>query len=210
MPYYAIRIPEIKTTFSPTEHCASASLTYMFLSSCISDCDYDNNKKNFMITHKSNFIHIKYLRGSFSEDFIWGAIRNPYDLVCAYAFGSKPPNQISLNWCKKVLGKKDPSKRGWIPPMHKVYNAELDYIVRFENLTADFENLRKMRGWSQPRRFHIHRNNHRKGTDWRLYYSDPESVKLVNQHFEKDFEIFGYKKYTFDEIVEWRKENKNG
>lgn len=65
----------------------------------------------------------------------------------------------------------------------------VDYIGRYENLTADFETACQRIGIRTPKLPHKRRATDRR--DCRAYYTD-RTAQLIADHFRPDIEMFGY------------------
>jgi hypothetical protein len=64
----------------------------------------------------------------------------------------------------------------------------VDYIIRFESLQQDFDEVCKMIGKPRRRLSHVNQGNRTHYSD----YFDEESRRVFRQHFDRDIELFGY------------------
>lgn len=72
--------------------------------------------------------------------------------------------------------------------------VDLDNIIKFEKLEEDFERILKKIGVKEM----IHNKDKVKNSRPHGYYKEyynQESLNTINKIYEKDFELFGYKKY---------------
>ena len=77
----------------------------------------------------------------------------------------------------------------YIPP--KILKIKT-HILYFENLTEDFNNL--MNKYNLPLKLNMKLNTSKK--NFSINDFSDETIKLINQVYDKDFKIFGYKKFV--------------
>lgn len=193
---YIIRIPEENIIFIPIQRCASTSLTRSFLNAL----GYGKPKPGSGINTKNisnNYdCFTNAVKEKFPNDFIWGFVRNPYDLVCSHAFGAKNPTRIiELKWIETII--KSGRIKNW--RQHKIINPKIiDYLGHFENLSRDFNTLCELKNWNYKGVKEIHINNHRRKienpSNWKQFYNDRKVIDLINEYLNEDFKQFGYKK----------------
>lgn len=77
-------------------------------------------------------------------------------------------------------------------------NILVDTVLRFESLSSDWEkftvsyNSKKSNIFKIPKSIHELNKNTEKDKDYMSYY-DKTSIKMVNEMYKKDFEMFNYK-----------------
>ncbi len=71
-------------------------------------------------------------------------------------------------------------------------NILTDYIIRFENLNEDWDNMFKDLGMETPVLPYGNKFNKTEHKHYSEYYDD-ETIELVHKLFKKDFDSFGYK-----------------
>tara|TARA_Y100000593_G_scaffold24469_1_gene48799 strand:- start:579 stop:1370 length:792 start_codon:yes stop_codon:yes gene_type:complete len=72
---------------------------------------------------------------------------------------------------------------------NKNQNIETDYILRFEHLNEDWDNMFEDLGYEPPE---LPKRNGSKHTHYSEYYDD-ELIRFVQKLFKKDIDCFGYK-----------------
>ena len=74
-------------------------------------------------------------------------------------------------------------------------NMVIDYIIKFENLEEDLAKVLKNIGVDKIIHNKEKVKNKRQYDYYKKYY-DQNSLEIINKLYEKDFELFGYKKYN--------------
>ena len=133
--------------------------------------------------------------------FIFGVARNPYDRVLSdyswYNRGCKSlytflllVNGTLRKHTDKALMKFERNHSNHFLPQYKYFESDkysMNVILRFENLEEEF-NRHVDKNISLG---HHQRSKHR---PWREVFSGkPKCIKLVNDIYRKDFELFNYK-----------------
>lgn len=164
---------------------------------------------------KRSHIDLKYFEAHnprlFNEYFKFAFVRNPYSRLVSSFFYTVQAKDHNLNWVNKDL-KNDRDFPRFLSalnqsafrqkvlthpnfrPQHKFVtnlngNVALDYTGRFENIGSDFEFL-------SDKLSIVHKLAHRNKSDHESpeNYFNPDSLKLINDMYAIDFEIFGYSK----------------
>lgn len=132
--------------------------------------------------------------------FIFGVSRNPYDRALSdYSWKSRGCESLEefLLLVKDTLHthtdeelmKFDENRSTTFLPQHKFFESEkynMDVILKFENLEEDFSKY-------IDNNISLGRYNQSKHRPWSEVFSNkPECIKLVNEIYKKDFEMFGY------------------
>ena len=130
-------------------------------------------------------------------------IRNPWDRVVSLYHYRVKTNQNNLkemdisfkDWCNEVYVNRnhfyyDKPKMFqpqicWIVDYDEVVNV--DYILRFESLEKDFQNLAKEMGLEVKLK-HLNSTNR---DHYRRYY-DEETKELISNWYKNDVNVFGY------------------
>jgi hypothetical protein len=71
-------------------------------------------------------------------------------------------------------------------------NKIVDHVGRFENLSADFEQICSDLGIDAKL---PHKNASKRKKDWRAYYTD-ETYDLIRRAYDRDIMAFGYAETT--------------
>jgi hypothetical protein len=117
-------------------------------------------------------------------------VRNPWDRMVSYYF---TPTQTPETWDRKKF-RKIISKAVSIADYLRLDNSEgdpfanVDYIMRFENLTEDFRTVCRTLAISPPT---LPRYNRSSREHYSKYYDD-ELCELVRTRFAAEIEQFGY------------------
>lgn len=132
-------------------------------------------------------------------DVIWKkytkftVIRNPWDrLVSMWATGwwhesSNMANDVSFgSFIRKV--KPHPHELYDSLFYHEIIDDELDYILRFENLSTDFNNMLNVLDMPSIKLPHKENREHEHYT---TFYND-DLIDLVSDLYNKDIELFNY------------------
>ena len=81
-------------------------------------------------------------------------------------------------------------------PQHDILFYEdgtmgVDFVMRFENLQADFDTVCHLIG--KPKMILPHVTSTEGRLPYHRYFdNEPEARHLLEEHFKKDFELFGY------------------
>jgi len=128
----------------------------------------------------------------FGNLYKFTCVRNPWDRMVSYYF---TPTQSQETWNRKKF-------RGIISKAVSVADylrlsddehdpfANVDYIMRFENLTDDFRTVCDVLGISSAMLPHYNRSN--RDNHYSTYYDD-ELRELVRTRFAAEIQRFGYR-----------------
>lgn len=164
--------------------------------------------------------HMTYLDVLSSNDpeliesyYSFAVCRNPYDrFVSAYEFlkqGEWELDNLSFEELVRHLHKQGPffytNYDVFFWPQHRFVTIKkivlVDDIIRFENMDAEWPAIQAKIMEKVPARFaalptdlNVENPSHnRMGKKWQEYYT-PELKEMVYEMYERDFEIFEYKK----------------
>ena len=163
---------------------------------------FEVSNTNYMLSkHATLSKYKKYLGGSFYSYFKFGVIRNPWDMMISMYFS---PHSGRSEWNRNEfinLLMKTRSLSYYFYPndilnrimlryrIHKKNALSfLDYVIRFENLQDDFNNVCDL--LSIPRTQLSIRNKSTR-QHYSKYY-DEELVSLVSMHFHQAIELGSY------------------
>lgn len=140
----------------------------------------------------------------YDELFKFTVVRNPFDLqVSSYYHMQKEKAWAmeGIDSFDQFIRRKFDPERGPIEPfdissqLMSDYVVDLhgvqivDFIAKYENLQRDFETICRHIGVPAPQLPHLRRAESRNG--YREYYT-PELRGIVERHYAKDLELFGY------------------
>lgn len=132
-------------------------------------------------------IKAKYMPGK----FLFAVVRNPYDRAVALWEFKKFDLSFS-EWAKTRLENTDwwyydtPHQFRFADPMHTFLNAPVKHVLRFENLSEEFNNMCVAEGeqnnlkWDEAVQ------------DYKQYY-DEETRKIVGTKYREDLTKYNYK-----------------
>ncbi len=72
-------------------------------------------------------------------------------------------------------------------------NLLVDFVGRFENLEEDFQTICKKLNLQNTKLPHSRKSKRSKGY---MDYYDKETLAIISEKFDKDFQYFNYKKIT--------------
>lgn len=134
----------------------------------------------------------------FQEYYKFGFVRNPWDWqVSQYCFMLKEgPKHHQYDIVSKLKSFDEYIDWRVHHDIHFQYeffydedeNNLMDFIGRFENLKTDFNHICNIIGVQKEL---LHENRSRDDNNYLKYYS-PNSIKMVEEAFQKDIRIFGY------------------
>jgi len=160
---------------------------------------------------------LTYNQNEFESYFKFGFVRNPWDrLVSAFYYlqnGSHYISQHDIKWSKNTLGAYKTFKsfvKGWLSEQNIMKSLQeqvwhfapqysylcdplghlkLDFIGRYENLQADYEQIRQQLGIGTAL---PHENQSRKTALPYQEEYDEEMRQIVAKVYQTDIELFGY------------------
>ena len=142
-----------------------------------------------------------------NQRFTFALVRNPYAKVVSHYNYRLKKNQTNMNskpvdineWIKRSYGDKDPqyyNKPLMFAPCYDWLSIDGDLVVKkiikLEELNTHWEQLCFDLGvaYTPP----LVKNKTNMGSDsGALEILDNESITIIDTHFKKDFELFGYK-----------------
>ena len=154
----------------------------------------------------------KFYKNYINEDvinkcFIFSVVRNPYDRVLSdYHWDNRncKNSHDFLLLIQDTLEKESDlsmmkfdikTHKNHFLPQHKylddsIYNKKINRILKFENLNIDFNNY-----IDSKITIPISNKSNNSNISWEEYYCDkPECIKIVNNIYSKDFELYNYNK----------------
>jgi hypothetical protein len=136
----------------------------------------------------------EYGKELFDSLFKFACVRNPWDRVASFYFS---PHRQRVSWNKedfsRFIATIEPvahflSLDGQSPPRLASSLRNIDHVLRFESLQADFESACKAIGL--PAQALPFRNQSSKAS-YRTYFDD-ETAELVRVRFQEEITHFGY------------------
>jgi hypothetical protein len=126
--------------------------------------------------------------------FRFSVVRNPWDRFISGWKYLPATRDRSLRDVLTNLPRDGAEYRHLTRPQHAILYDEngrliVDYIIRFESLQQDFDEVSKMIGKPRRNQPHINQGNRGHYSD----YFDEESRRMFLRHFGRDIELFGYK-----------------
>ena len=125
--------------------------------------------------------------------FRFSVVRNPWDrFISAWKYLPATRDR-SLRDLLANLPMDGAEYRHLTRPQHAILYDEndrliVDYIIRFESLQRDFDEVCKMIGKPRRKLPHVNQGNRGHYSD----YFDEESRRVFLHHFGRDVELFGY------------------
>ena len=163
------------------------------------------------IGHKSILQFESHNLKKYHEYFKFTVVRNPYDrLVSAFHFLKKGGrNPVDKAWSDnnlkdikdfkdfvyqlkdKKFAKKILNQQHFRPQYKYLVNSkrkiDIDFIMKFENLSNDFEQLVKKINLQDKKLEHKNKSNRKL---WEEYYTEDNMKEIVYSLYIKDFELF--------------------
>lgn len=164
--------------------CKKGILQYYKTSSFINDVmEMDNNK--------------------WKDYFKFVFVRNPYDRIVSGWNYIMETNKLNIDFNEYIKMKDIVTDREYwhcfLPQSESVIdengNYFVDFVGKFENLEEDFQKILKIIGFDNLKHNPFIKKNNRNRENYKKYY-DQESLEIVNKIYEKDFKLFGYKKFN--------------
>jgi hypothetical protein len=166
-------------------------------------------KKGIIDYYKtSEFINdiMEMNESKWNEYFKFVFVRNPYDrAVSGWNYNMETNNlNIDFNIYMQMesIVNQDEYWHCFLPQSESVIDENDNYFVnfvgKFENLEEDFQIILKKIGFKKILHNPEIKKNNRNHDSYKKYY-DQKTLDIVNRIYEKDFELFGYKKYEFIE-----------
>lgn len=122
--------------------------------------------------------------------FKFAVVRNPWDRAISFYFS---PHRQKENWNKDLfkgaLSKLKPIRHYIVSSSKSILDEEVDLIIRYENLQEDFKKVCGVLNIQDEELPHVNKSKRR---DYKDYY-DAELIKLVENKFEEEIDLFRYK-----------------
>ncbi|MBU2963483.1 sulfotransferase family protein [Citreicella sp. C3M06] len=128
----------------------------------------------------------------FGALFKFCGVRNPWDRCVSYFFS---PHRGVVDWSPKAFAAfvdkdiRTASSYVSLASDETDAFANVDAVLRFEQLEDDFAQLCRRIGIATP---HLPKANAGDHGDYRTYYTDPRMIDHVAQKFSAEIERFGY------------------
>jgi hypothetical protein len=137
-----------------------------------------------------------------NEYFKFVFVRNPYDRAVSGWNYNMETEKLNIDFNIYIeMGSIVSDEEYWhcfLPQSESVIDENGDYFVnfvgKFETLEEDFQKILKKIGFKKILHNPEVKKNNRKHNSYKKYY-DQRTLDIVNKIYEKDFELFGYKKY---------------
>ena len=134
----------------------------------------------------------KYLGSEYDDYFKFTVVRNPFDRIVSYYGGGAITNNLSFSdWVIERYQNKNfkDFERMYSDYTHWIGDDKIDFILRFENLSSDFEELKnKLNLECELGYFNVNRRR----SDYKEYY-DENTKNIIYNFFEREIENFNYK-----------------
>ena len=129
-------------------------------------------------------------------------VRNPYDRAVSGWNYNIDTNKLNIDFLVYLKMKNIVSENEYwhlfLPQYESVIdengNYFVDFVGKFENLEEDFTKILNNIGITDIVHDIDKKKNVRNHSSYKKYY-EQESLDIINEIYEKDFEIFGYKKF---------------
>ncbi len=168
----------------------------MVFSEDILDDDQNRWWQDWLKTKKQNefnWIPLDEVKNYWEDYYKFTIVRNPWDRIVSDFSFCKKKKFVSDDYTirDEVTENLDNYER-WKQPCYDWIEYEnknsMDFVLRFENLQNDFDQLCKNLGIQTKTLPHINPTNHKHYTE----YFDDETKSLVAEKYAKDIEYFGY------------------
>ena len=156
------------------------------------------NDLNFELTYKQsqhfNYKEYKeYLGSEYDNFFKFTVVRNPFDRVVSY-YLKNSINQNNLSFSDWVIDRyKNKNfqdyKRMYSDYTHWIDKDNTDFILRFENLSSDFNILKQKLNIDCELKYH---NVNKNRLHYKEYYNE-DTKEIITNHFKKELNTFNYK-----------------
>ncbi len=135
----------------------------------------------------------KYLGPEYDNFFKFTVVRNPFDRVVSYYLkNSINKNNLSFSdWVVDRYQNKNfqDYKRMYSDYTHWIDEKDIDFILRFENISLDFNKLKNKLNIECELAFH---NVNKNRLPYREYYNQ-DTKKIISNYFQKELNTFNYK-----------------
>ena len=155
--------------------------------------------QNYLRLVQTGVIGKKFHRSAYK----FASCRNPFDRVVSHYFYTLSrhadilDNETSFIDFTRMMGKVQTPNRlsirvdgqDWFrPQIEQIRGIDLDYIIRFENLNEDVNEIAGIIGSDVKK---IGRRRFSRHKPYKEYYNE-ESIANVQRYYKEDFEFFGY------------------
>lgn len=174
---------------------------------------HDGGLKQFTGYHKhAKAFEVRQKLGSrrFEKYFKFAFVRNPYDFLVSLYFYLRQAKEHNLH--KKVSAMEFREFSHWFVGTRPACQVDflldeqredclVNFIGRYENLQSDVQHIvAKLDLGVGEKLAHKNQSVQRTSRDFRDYY-DPSTLRLVYDHYQRDFELLGYSEQGHEAFV---------
>jgi hypothetical protein len=165
------------------------------------------------IQNLMELVHPELREVEYNDLFKFSFVRNPFDwLVSLYEFVRNSPShelheevcklyfEQFLRWNMKQLIEQRVTDTGKFSTQSAFVTGSngrliVDYVGRHENYEVDYNYVMTRLGINNEGivpKINVIGNSQKQHLNYRSYYYKPEMIKMVYEHYQEDFENFGY------------------